>query len=1130
MRLSLRHTAIVTASTLIVALSSAGMSLAEPSPPGADATEDPALVNSSFEEASEDGSIPGWTPIREIRPDAYVEVSDAVAYEGERSLRLVDDSDTYAIGVESDPFTVEPGAWYSAQAMMNVERDTLVAILRFYDADGNRLTQVAGRQPETAGEWATTSASEVAPDGATTGTVILYSATGQRGLGHVDSVSLSVEPVHVVNPSFEDVTADGEIVGWVPRTPRSPELYSLSQERASDGQNSIHMHDDDPELGGSLISDPIPVEAGREYTFSFDQYLISGALTPFMYFEDADGQKIDHTYERIETTPGQWERASITGYVPEGAVQIRLLVNSSVSGVVESYVDNVDLQQLPPKGTEEDLGAHTGRIQAQTTGLTTDSAGRTIALFGSNGQPVVFSAVDVSTGERLMQQNMPGASMTWSYASAADGTTYIGTSRGGLWQFDPDALTLEQIQDDPLGETHLYSMDMHDDGRVFIGTYPGGKVLSYDPSTDEWDDHGAISGDVSYAKKLVVEGDTVYVGSQARIGLWTMDLTTGETTEIALPQEHQDETGINSLGVFGDTLFALTGPSRTLLVHDLATGEWTHSIDDVANRKMAEPRWVSTPDGDRYETYYQDRGSLEVRAFDLNTGEIRSVGFTIELNSMNWYWAEVDRDGFPGDSLVGTTQRGTISAWNPETDDVHQFMGDFAPSLAFVRSLNDGPDGNIYFGGYASHGLVRYSPDSGDVETLPGPGQMERLGSNGDDLMIGGYGHGAPTTDFDTTQPWEWGTNPGPWVYLGDEQERITAIEPVAPALTALGSYPVKGEIGGSLAFYDHEQRTTETYRNIIQDQTVVSLAYQDGLLYGGTSISTGLGTEPTTSEGHLFVYDVEKRELVMSMVPVAGDKHVARLAFDDDGILWGMTGTTLFAFDPQTREIVEEIVFDKRTDKDLYIVGREFEWVDDRFVGYSRCRLFEFDPSTQEISTLREKNANTCNGLGVDDQGRYYYGAGTHIFRWTPIDEATCDSTLTGTHDGTIAVTEGTTCVDGATVTGRVSVDGGARVVVTDSDVHGPIQATGADAVTIAASTITGPVAVTRATTAVTISDNEITGAVRLMDNTTDEPAVVAGNTIGGVLMCAGNEPAPTNRGMPNAVDNPRRQCGDLS
>ncbi|RCS60070.1 outer membrane protein assembly factor BamB family protein [Microbacterium sp. JB110] len=933
---------------------------------------------------------------------------------------------------------------------------------------------------------------------------MLIVASGAVATHAADEVSAaqSVETSAVVNPSFEEVTSDGELVGWTPRTPRSPEVYSLSQERASDGQNSIHMHDDDPELGGSLISDPIPAESGREYEFVFEQYLVSGALAPFMYFEDADGQRIDHVYERVETTSGQWEQASLVGRVPDEATQIRLLVNASVGGVVDSYVDNVSLRMLPLKGIEEDLGTYTGHVAAQTTGVTTDASGRTLALLGSNGQPVRFSAVDVSTGERLMQQEMPGASMTWSYASADDGTTYIGTSQGGMWRFDPDALALEQIQDNPLGESHLYSMDMHEDGRVFIGTYPGGKVLSYDPDADEWTDHGGFGNDAAYSKTVDVAGDTVYVGTQAPIGLWSLDLATGDKTQIAIPDQFLSDGGFQSVDVFGDTLVALTfTPSRTLLVYDMVVGEWTHQVDDVAYRRMAEPRWVTTPDGERYEVYYQDRASREVRGLDLNTGETRTVGFSMELNSMNWYWAPVEREGFPGDSLVGTTQGGMVTAWNPESGEAYEGTGDFAPSPAFVRSLNAGPDGNIYFGGFASHGLIRYAPDTDEATKLPGPGQMEQLGSNGDDLVIGGYGYGAPVTDFDTTQAWEWEKNPAPRVHLGDEQERVAAIEAVAPTLTALGSYPVKGAVGGALAFYDHEQRTTQTYRNIVQDQTVMSLAYRDGMLYGGTSIVTGLGTEPTTSEGHLFVYDVAAREKEFVTVPVPGDQHVARLAFDDEGMLWGMTGTTLFSFDPQTRQVVDLIEFERRNDRDTYVVGRGFEWVEDRFVGYSRCELFEFDPSTKKVSTLVEKTTTTCNGLGIDEQGRYYYGAGTHVFRWTPMEkiEPACTETFTdAVNDGLVVPADTVACLDGASVDGAVQVQpGGALRMEPGSSIHGSLTASEAAHVKVRGTEIRGAVSVTG----------------------TNGQFVFAGNDVRGSLDCSGNASEPDDEGAANTV-----------
>lgn len=75
------------------------------------------------------------------------------------------------------------------------------------------------------------------------------------------------------------------------------------------------------------------------------------------------------------------------------------------------------------------------------------------------------------------------------------------------------------------------------------------------------------------------------------------------------------------------------------------------------------------------------------------------------------------------------------------------------------------------------------------------------------------------------------------------------------------------------------------------------------------------------------------------------------------------------------------------------------------------------------------------------------------------------CTSTITGRHRGPLTVRDGVTCLDGATVTGPVTVAPGASLVATDARVEGPVTTTRAGAVELFGSTVSGPLTVTATT-----------------------------------------------------------------
>jgi hypothetical protein len=210
---TLRRTALPTAAVLLLASTTFAAPPAHADTPAAAvraaAVSGPVVANPSFEEPLVDGAVPGWEPLTAAPPPGTsITVTASTAHDGQYSLALVDESETYSVGVESTPFDIEAGRSYTAEAQVNVERDQLGIYLRYYDAAGSRLTNAFGWRTATDGAWALTSASAKAPAGAVTGTVVLYSSTTGLGIGQIDSVTVQAnDPVPPQIPTPDDVVA-----------------------------------------------------------------------------------------------------------------------------------------------------------------------------------------------------------------------------------------------------------------------------------------------------------------------------------------------------------------------------------------------------------------------------------------------------------------------------------------------------------------------------------------------------------------------------------------------------------------------------------------------------------------------------------------------------------------------------------------------------------------------------------------------------------------------------------------------------------------------------------------------------------------------------------------------------------
>ena len=130
-----------------------------------------------------------------------------------------------------------------------------------------------------------------------------------------------------------------------------------------------------------------------------------------------------------------------------------------------------------------------------------------------------------------------------------------------------------------------------------------------------------------------------------------------------------------------------------------------------------------------------------------------------------------------------------------------------------------------------------------------------------------------------------------------------------------------------------------------------------------------------------------------------------------------------------------------------------------------------------------------------------------------------TCTSTITGRHRGPLVVT-GATCLDGATVSGPVTVRRGGSLLALESSVDGSVTATDAAAVHLYDTTVRGSVTISRTSGSVAVVGSSIRGSTTLSRNTTgDVEPIVADNTMRGSLSCKGNVPAPINLDAPNSV-----------
>jgi Bacterial Ig-like domain (group 3) len=223
----------------------------------------------------------------------------------------------------------------------------------------------------------------------------------------------------------------------------------------------------------------------------------------------------------------------------------------------------------------------------------------------------------------------------------------------------------------------------------------------------------------------------------------------------------------------------------------------------------------------------------------------------------------------------------------------------------------------------------------------------------------------------------------------------------------------------------------------------------------------------------------------------------------------------------------------------------------------------FTVDGTAQPTANLAGGKASlTTPGLtaGAHQITASYSGDSSFLGSATasPLAQNVTCTVISGTRNGSITVT-GSTCFQGATVNGSVTVAPGAALAADHSQINGGVSSNRATAVRICASTVNGAVSLTKTSGFVLIGDgadrddsigpcggNVITqsvtianssGPVELGGNTVTGAVSVTGTTgaateleqnhLTGALSCSGNVPPPTDDGLPNVATSKSGQCG---
>ena len=549
--------------------------------------------------------------------------------------------------------------------------------------------------------------------------------------------------------------------------------------------------------------------------------------------------------------------------------------------------------------------------------------------FNQDGAPLFLVQVDPDTGE-ARQFNAPQGPGAWAFIAGPDGNIYLGTWDGALiLRFDPrqPQKGIEVVGKPSPTEDYLWQFDTGKDGKLYACTYPNAKLASYDPATGKMEDLGRMHASEMYARSVAVgPNGKVYVGiGTAKGDLVVFDPAT-RTHRSILPEGLRGAPGWSTVGV-------------------------TRRSDDRV-----------------YATF----GSSVLRIDDETVAPVPKAPAPPPLKL---------HDG----RVVSEFGRGSFSLRDPRTGKVVERTFNYTGAGDMIFVVGVGPGGAVYGSTALPLEVFRYDPRAGRSEHLgdmPG-GEVYSMLEDAGKLYLCYYG-GAIMNLYDPAKPfWKFGTsadsNPITFGGVGDGHLRPRAMIRGPGGLIYIGSEPPYGQLGGAVGVWDPKQnKTIENYRNLVTNQSIVSLAYEpkSGLIFGGSGNWGGGGTRATEKEAKFFAFDLKQKRKVFeaALVPGAANYPATTAA---DGKVFTTIGSQLFVFDPQGMQVVKTISLPGPQAQ--ISLGQHRSGL---LVGLTSRAVYAVDPSNGEVVHTAPAPAHINCGFALTDEA-VYFGSGPTLWRY---------------------------------------------------------------------------------------------------------------------------------------------------
>ena len=571
----------------------------------------------------------------------------------------------------------------------------------------------------------------------------------------------------------------------------------------------------------------------------------------------------------------------------------------------------------------------------------------------------------------------------------------------------------------------------HETHIVYMGI--GNHLVEYNPETKNVTDLGRVpttnSGNVNWAA-IDYETGNVWGAASVYSGIWKFDVKTRQLSTFKTMVEG-DTKGIGGIDILNGYLYVrgqnsdrkeclakinkdnaddvtyydppsyltnvtsigqiYAGGKYIIARIDASEGTW-NCIFNTETEKWEDTKFQAHTtsmtdiyDGKFYYLYDQYIHSIDMETLEFEEFPDLKYGSHLRGNGM---FVELSDPKMPGYSFITAQYNGNIYALNTQSQKMKKIDVVLVGGPLIHRISRLGNDGRVYVGAFKGSVAAAVNPNTGEKEYFSGD-QPEGMFPWKDKMFVGTYA-GGDIYMLDTTKPYSLGVhdinsgmNPVKLCTIGEEQNRPFDIDVAEDKILVAVSQPHAGEYGGALTLIDLETYEKHVFRNLVENQSLLTVCTKGNIAYFGTSITSGGNAKPLANNAHVTAFNVDTHEVVRDVeLKIPGCAKaipwVRGLVIGPDGDLYGYTPGGYFVMNPDTLEIKRSNMFDDSqiiTDRsDTLQLWHQTQMEFDKRTGYLIVNGTFADPDTLENVLTPPAELKDAMWAGTDDNNMAYF------------------------------------------------------------------------------------------------------------------------------------------------------------